>query len=435
MDMTTIGLIALIGLFTLMLMGVPIAFSLGIVSLVLIYFVWPGPSPFSMVYFTSWNLTHNFILATVPLFILLGEVILFSGLASDVFDVASKWVGRLPGGLAVAGIFGCAGFAAVSGSSVANTATNAMVAVPEMLKRGYSRKLAPGCIAAGGALGILIPPSIPMILYATMAEESIGQLFFGGMIPGIMTALIFAVYIVIRCSVSPSFGPPSEKSSWRSKFGSLWKMLPLLALVAGVLGTVYAGVCTPSESAAVGALGALIIAFAYRKLNRRNLTGALLAAIKTNAMIIMIFIGGLLFSHVLSFMGLSALVVNAVLELDLNRWIIMIGLNLLLLVLGCFIDPGSIIIIVTPLALPVILNLGFDPIWFGIIFTINMEMANITPPLGYNLYVLKGVVPAEVKLQDIILGMLPFLGLFALSLAIVMIFPQLALWLPRMMIK
>ena len=435
MDMTTIGLIAIISLFALMLVGIPIAFSLGIVSLVLIYFVWPGPSPFSMLYFTSWNLTHNFILATVPLFILLGEIILFSGLASDVFDVASKWVGRLPGGLAVAGIFGCAGFAAVSGSSVANTATNAMVAVPEMLKRGYSKKLAPGCIAAGGALGILIPPSIPMILYATMAEESIGQLFFGGMIPGVMTALIFAVYIVIRCSKDRSFGPPSEKSSWGDKFGSLWKMLPLLALIGGVLGTVYLGVCTPSESAAVGALGALIIAFAYRKLNRRNLTGALLAAIKTNAMIIMIFIGGLLFSHVLSFMGLSKLVVNAVLELEVNRWVIMIGLNLLLLVLGCFIDPGSIIIIVTPLALPVILNLGFDPIWFGIIFTINMEMANITPPLGYNLYVLKGVVPAEVKLQDIILGMLPFLGLFALSLAIVMIFPQLALWLPRMMIK
>jgi tripartite ATP-independent transporter DctM subunit len=212
-------------------------------------------------------------------------------------------------------------------------------------------------------------------------------------------------------------------------------MAPLLALIGGVLGTVYLGVCTPSESAAVGALGALIIALAYRKLTRENLTSALLAAIKTNAMIVMIFIGGLLFSHVLSFMGLSKLVVNAVLDLEVNRWVIMIGLNLLLLVLGCFIDPGSIIIIVTPLALPVIESLGFDAIWFGVIFTINMEMANITPPLGYNLYVLKGVVPAEVKLQDIILGMLPFLLLFAISLAIVMIFPELALWLPGQMIK
>ena len=434
MDWWLLAIIALLALLMFMGSGVPIAFSLGFLALLGLWLFWPGPAPLQLLATTALSVTANFVLVAVPLFILMAEVVLFSGMSDDAFEAIHKWMGWMPGGLAVSSIGACASFAAITGSSVANTATIGLVAVPEMLKRGYDKRLAPGSVAAGGALGILIPPSIVMILYGVMAEKSIGKLFFGGFIPGFLTALIFVIYIIIRCAMNPALAPKLPSVTWRDRLGSLWKVWGVVVLALAVLGSIYTGICTPTEAAGIGAAGAFLLAIAYRRLSFANLRGAVLRTAQTTSMILIIFIGGMAFSHVMAFLEIPQNLTAWIGGLPVNRWWVMIMINFMLLVLGCIIDPGSIVIILTPIFLPVILSLGFDPIWFGVVFTMNMEMANITPPLGYNLYVMKGIVPPNVSMGDIMRGIIPFVFLFALTIALVMLFPQLILWLPAQMI-
>jgi tripartite ATP-independent transporter DctM subunit len=434
MDWWVLAIVSVLALLLFMGSGVPIAFSLGFLAMIGLWLLWPGPAPLQVLATTSFSVTANFVLVAVPLFILMAEVVLFSGMSDDAFDAIHKWMGWMPGGLAVSSIGACAAFAAITGSSIANTVTIGLVAVPEMLNRGYDKKLAPGAVAAGGALGILIPPSIVMILYGIMAEESIGKLFFGGFVPGIITAIIFVVYIMIRCAMNPALAPKLPSVSWRDRLGSLWKVWGVVVLALAVLGSIYTGICTPTEAAGIGAAGAFLLAIVYRKLNWTNLRAAILRTAQTTSMILIIFIGGMAFSHVMAFLEIPQNLTAWIGGLPVNRWLIMAMMNFMLLCLGCVIDPGSIVIILTPIFLPVILALGFDPVWFGVVFTMNMEMANITPPLGYNLYVMKGIVPEDVSMADIIRGILPFVALYALTIVIVMVFPQLILWLPNQMI-
>ena len=434
MEWYTLAAIVFGALLICLASGMPIVFCLGVVSLAAMFFL-IDPITVSTMGKKAFSLGTNFVLIAVPLFILMAEVVMFSGLSESGFDVINKWLGRLPGGLALSSIGGCAIFAAVTGSSVANTATIGTVAIPEMMKSGYDKKLATGSIAAGGALGILIPPSTLMIVYAVITEQSLGHLFIGGVFPGILLAGLFMLYIFTRAVINPALAPRPVGVSWKDRIFSLYKILPVVGLIFLVLGTIYTGITTPTEAAAVGAFGAVMIALAYRRLTLRRMVGAMIKASETTCFVFFIMVAGTIMAFALSALEIPQNLVRWVIDMGLSRWVIMIAINVLYLILGCLIDPASIVVLTVPILFPVILALGFDPIWFGVIVTINMEMANITPPLGFNLFVMKGISPPDVTLGDIIRGAMPFVIFQALGLALCMIFPQLILWLPSNMLK
>lgn len=413
-------------LFLLMLTGLPIAFSLGLLGIVAIFIYWPGGV--TAIGIAAIDLGKTFELIAVPMFIFMSEVIVFSGFSRDFYDTVQKWTRNLPGSLAVTTMVMSAAFAALSGSSTANTAAIGSIALPEMFTRKYHRPLALGVVGAGGALGILIPPSIAMILYGTFGQKSVAQLFVAGVIPGIMMTVIFCLYIVVQCLRHPHWAPRLPPASWGERLRALWRVWGLLFIILLVLGTIYLGVATPTEASAIGALGAIILGFVYRAMNWSNLRKAFLATIGLTSMVMFIAIGGTLFSKVLVTTGLAERLTNSIITLPVNRWVVMIGINVMFLLLGCMVDPTSLIIIFTPLLVPVIVKLGFDPIWFGVVLTINMEVANLTPPVGYNLFVLRAVAP-EASWGEIVVGALPFVLMFIGGIGLLMIFPQLALWL------
>jgi tripartite ATP-independent transporter DctM subunit len=375
----------------------------------------------------------NFALVAVPLFILIAEVLMFSGASSDGFDFFSRWLGWLPGGLAVSTVWLSALFASVLGSSTGNTAIVGLVATPEMLKRGYNKSLATGCVAAGGALGVLIPPSILFILYGILAEVSIGKLFIGGIIPGLILTGLFSIYIIIRAAKNPDIAPSLKGVTWRERWASLWKVWAILGLALIMLIAIYGGFATPSEVAGIGALIAIIISLAYKRLKWSNLKPALLHTTRTTCMIIWILVAASSFGYVLTYLGLPQKLMEFIFRLGLPPIMIILGINFILFVLGCIMDPGAIILVTTPIFIPIIKQLGIDPLWFGVMFVVNMEMAEITPPFGFNLFVMKAVVPKDVTMGDIIRGAAPFIILQAIGLALVIIFPDLALWLPSTM--
>ncbi len=425
-------IIASVGLIFLMFAGVPIAFSLGFLALVLgITLV--GPKILYLFGSLAYGKVNSFALVAVPLFIFMAEVILVSGATKDAFDMLHKWIGAAPGGLAIASQVGCTLFAAVCGASTATTAVIGGIAVPEMLERKYEKRLATGSIAAGGALGVLIPPSILLIIYGILAETSIGQLFIGGVIPGLLLASLFSTYSLIRCSINPSLGPPVKGISWRDRFSSLWKILPLLLLAVFMFGALYTGICTPTEVAGVGAFASVLIALAYRRLNFANLKEAFFRTARTTCFILWILVAASAFGYVLSYLQVPQQLCAWAVALPVSRYVILIGINLLLFILGCIMDPAAIIMVTVPILVPLVQELGFDLVWFGVMFVVNMELAEITPPLGLNLYIMKAVAPAEVTLSDIIRGAVPFMILDVVGLALVIIFPELILWLPSTM--
>lgn len=419
----------IVALFIFLAVGVPVAFSLGLTSIVgMLLFL--SPVHLFQIAQISFTKGTEFLFIVAPLFILMANVISFAGVGHDVFTAAQLWLGRLPGGLAVSTIIASAGFAAVSGSSPATAATIGAVSMPEMLRRGYNKKLAAGSIAAGGTLGILIPPSIALIMYGIITETSIGLLFIAGIFPGLCLAAFMSIFIMIVTKARPSLAPRAETAGWRKRFVSLWRVWPTLLLSVTVLGSIYGGIATPTEAAGIGAFGAMVIALAYRKLTWNNLRNSLLATVRVTSMILFLIFGGVCFAFVLSSLGIPHLLAEFIVGLEVNRWVIMLLINALFVIMGCFMDPLGILIITLPVLFPIVTKLGFDPIWFGIIVTINSEIGMITPPVGFNLFVLKGVVPAEVSLGDIIKGAFPFVGILILGLLTLMVFPQIALWLP-----
>jgi C4-dicarboxylate transporter DctM subunit len=299
-----------------------------------------------------------------------------------------------------------------------------------MLKRGYNKKLASGCVAAGGTLGILIPPSVALILYGIITETSIGNLFIAGILPGICLAGLLSIYVVIISWLRPSLAPTVENVRWSKRISALKRIFPILVLSLTVLGSIYIGIATPTESAALGATGAMIIALIYRKLSWQHLRSSLLSTVRVTSMVLFLIFGGVSFAFVLTSLAIPHHFMDMIMPFKSHPWLILIFINVVYIILGCFMDPVGVLVITLPIMFPVVTGLGYDPIWFGIIVTVNTEIGMITPPVGFNLFVLKSVVPPEVNLNDIILGALPFVIILTVGLVLLMLFPQIALWLP-----
>lgn len=412
----------------LLVIGMPVAFTLSVAGILgIIQFV--DVSFLSQVPVIAYKTLDSYVLTSVPLYILMSQIMLTGRVGSGLFELGSKWMGHLPGGLGIATIFACAIFAAISGSSVATAVTIGAMAIPEMLKRGYDRKLVVGSVAAGGTLGILIPPSIPMILYGTITDESVGKLFMSGVGPGALLTVLFICYIVFA-----SWDKPREpRSSHAEKMKSLRENIWGLFLPVIIIGGIYTGIFTPTEAAAVGTVYALAITFfVYRSVTIQDMPAILRATIKTSCMIFSIMIGAMLFGYILTILQVPQALMRLVTEGDLNRWIVMLGINIMLLILGCVLETVSIILITLPMLYPIIKALGFDPIWFNVVLLINMELALITPPVGMNLFVIKGI-SEDSSIQDIIAGAAPFAAIMVFEILLLCFVPEIATWLPSVL--
>lgn len=448
-----IGVIIGLLLLVLLAIGVPVALALGLTAMIsiLVFLTMGEFGYFANFVFDSLN---NFALLAIPLFILMGAIFGQSQASRDLLEAAHMWVGRLRGGLAMSSVVACSLFAALTGSSPATSAAIGKIAIPEMTKRGYPNTVATGAIVAGGTLGILIPPSVTLILYGIATEQSIGRLFLGGVVPGIMLTVLFCLWVFIAISVHRTRGHSEQQEEgdaargsgqalhavagaeaygWKDRFVMLIKVIPFILLIAGILAALYAGVATPSEAAAVGALFALIlVAVLYRSVTPKSLMGISLETTRTSTMILLIVAFSAVLGQIMSFLGVPQDLAQWVAGLEVNRWVVFLAMNLLFLVLGFFIPPVAIILITIPVLYPVITQLGFDPIWFGVVMTLNMEMGLITPPVGLNLYVVQGIAP-DIPLRDILVGSLPYVGVLALGIILLIFFPDLVLWLPNRM--
>lgn len=431
-DTLIISICIFIALLLLILIGFPIVFSLGILALILVFIFW-GPKGLYMFATASYGQINSFSLISIPLFILMAEIILQSEISSRAYNALTKWIGWIPGGLIICSIGACALFGAVCGAGTATTATIGKIAVPEMLKRKYEPKMALGSVAAAGALGSLIPPSIYMILYGTLTERSIGKLFIGGIIPGVMIAAMFSIYIIIKCKLDPKLAPSLKGFSWKERFISFSDVWEIALLIVFLFISLYRGLATASEVAGVGCFVAFATALIRRKLTWKKLGNALLDTCTTSCFIGWILVSASAFGYVLSYMQIPQNISSWMVALPVSRYVVLTAINLILIVLGCFMNPAAIILITVPIFAPIVSELGFDLIWFGVAIVINMLIAQITPPLGLNLYIIRNVAPS-VRLEEIIIGTLPFLIIELIALTLVIIWPEIILWLPSKMI-
>lgn len=417
--------------FTLLLLillasGLPVAFSLGLGGVAGMILFMGGDGALAQLPIIGYKSLDDFVLTAVPMYILMSQILLTGKVGNDLFELANKWLRHLPGGLGIATVMACAVFAAITGSSVACAVTIGAIAIPEMLARGYDRPLVLGAVAAGGTLGILIPPSIPMILYGAITDESIGKLFMSGVVPGVIMTLMFTAIVIYRSRNLQR----EAAATWDERISALKKSIWGLFLPIIVVGGIYTGIFTPTEAAGIGTVYSLFITFCvYRTLSFKDMPGILNDTIKTTCMIFAIMIGASLFGFVLTILDAPQALTNYVAGLETSRWVVFIAINCLLLFLGCILESVSIIFITLPILFPLILSLGFDPIWFNVVMLLNLELALITPPVGMNLFVLQGISP-DSKMTDIVKGVIPFgLAMFVL-IFILCLFPELATWLP-----
>jgi tripartite ATP-independent transporter DctM subunit len=417
-------------LFGLLALGLPVAVVLVVLGLTLdqLYGFFPVlPAVGDKI----WGGSTSFALIAVPLFILTGEILLRSGIAGDMFHAIDRWVRRIPGGLLHTNIATCALFSATSGSSVASAATVGTVAIPQMKAGGYRPSLFLGSIAAGGTLGILIPPSINLILYGVLAEVSVARLYLAALIPGILLALLFSLVVLVICVLRPEMGGTAQRrASWREKFAALPAMLPPLLLFLLMVGSIYAGIATPTEAAALGTIAAMGLAAWRRRLSWAMMMEAFERTLRTTCMVMLIVLGAMLLHFVIAGIGLSGQIRSLIDSVDADPLTIMLVIILIYLVLGCFMETLSLMIATTPIVVPIIVALGYDPIWFGVLFMILIEAALITPPIGVNLFVVQSVRGGG-PFRDVTLGSLPFLLMMLVMLGLLLAFPQLALWLPE----
>ncbi|MDD2247617.1 MAG: TRAP transporter large permease subunit [Aminobacterium sp.] len=408
--------------------GLPVAFSLGSTSVLLILL---NGLPAKIVGSTMFSGLESFTLLSIPLFILMSQILLDGRVGDDLFDVMNAWVRHLPGGLAIATVLACAFFSAITGSGAATAATIGMVAYPAMIERGYDKKFTLGLLAAGGTLGILIPPSIPMILYGAITEESVGKLFIAGVVPGLILTAIFIIYAVFK-SKRGGF-TPMERTSWSERMSvtkkNVWGiLLPLL-----IIGGIYSGVFTPTEAAAVGLIYSLFITIViYKTIKLSELPKICLKSVGTSCMIAIIIAAAILFGKVMTMLMIPQKLTQLIIQINLSPLMFIIAMNLLMLILGMMLETVSIILLTMPLVTPILVALNIDPIWYAIILTVNMTMALITPPVGMNLYVINGL-REDISMSDIIQGVWPFIILMTFMLILAMAFPQMSLWLPSIM--
>ena len=433
----SIELIAL-SMFTLfivlMVAGLPIVFCLGSVSILFAYFFW-GPSALALVSTNLYGFTSDFILLAIPLFVFMATMLQHSGVAENLYEAMYKWFGPVKGGLAMGTVAICAVIAAMSGLSAAGTLSTGIVSIPAMLKRKYDKSIAIGSVAAGGALGVLIPPSVPMVVYSFLTSVSIGRMFLGGVLPGLMLTLFYILYIGIRSYLSKDLCPalpPEERASWGEKLKSTKLVILPVLLIVAVLGSIFRGMATPTEAAAIGAFGSIICAIINRKLSWEVLRNSAYVTLKLTAMLMWIMAAATVFNAVFTGLGAGQLVTETLNKFKLSPWVIIIVMQLTLLFLGMIMDPNGIMMITVPIYVPIITLLGFDPVWFGILFIMNMEIAYLSPPFGWNIFYLKSIVPKEITLLDIYRSIILFVVLQLIGLVIVMVFPRLTLMLPNM---
>jgi len=437
-----LGLLA--GLTILLLVtGLPLAFILGSVGIVFLLLL-EGPHTLIMPILNLWGLMGTFIFIAIPLFIFMGLILQRSGIADDLFEVVYRWAGPLPGGLAMGVVFICIIIAAMSGTSGAATVSMGFIAIPPMLKRGYDRTMVTGTVQAAGALGFLIPPSVTFIIYAMVAGVSVGRLFASGIFPGLMLAGMFIIYIGIRCRLQPHMGPPlppEERTfTLRQKLVATRGIVLPALLVLAVLGSIFAGICSPTEASALGAAGAIICAIIRRRLTFTNFKEALFGTARTNGMVMWIVLSATVYGAIFDYFGASELIENLLVGSQLGPWGVLIVILLSFFIFGCFLDETAVLFIVMPIYLPILLNLGFDLIWFGVLYVLIDQTAYLTPPFGYNLFYMRGItrdlfrtgnISEEVPMIDIYRSVIPFIVLQLIGCAIVMIYPQIALWLPN----
>jgi tripartite ATP-independent transporter DctM subunit len=431
---TIIGLLTLGGLFFLIFLRIPIGIALG-VSGTLGYLALNGLDvTLALLGSIPFEISYNYDLSIIALFVLMGNFAMVSGMSRDLYTMARSLVGHWPGGLASATIVGCAGFAAVSGSSLASAVTMGRVSLPEMERYKYHPRLATGCVAAGGTLGILIPPSTGFIIYALLTEESIGQLFLAGVLPGILLTALFMLTIYILTRFNPSIGPAGPRLSWRERIASVWRATNLIGIVIVVLGGIYIGVFTPVEAAAIGAFLTFLLMLARRKVTFQTMQFCVLETIKTFAMVYLIVIGAFIFNPFLAVTQLPADLATFVASLNLSPTGVLILIIFGYIVLGTFLEGFAIMVLTIPIVFPMIVGMGYDPIWFGVLLVVVLEMSLISPPLGLNVFVVKGIAP-DVPMSEIFKGVLPFWGAMLVCTAILIIFPEIALLLPKTMLR
>lgn len=435
MSVELVTLFLFTSLFLLVFLGVPVSFALGFVSVVFLT-IFTGSQSLFMIPTIIFK-QMNPILLSVPLFLLMANMLEQSGIAEDLYEAMYRVLGSLKGGLAIGTVLIGTIFAAISGITGTATVTMGLIALPSMLKKGYNKHIAAGAIMAGGALGIVIPPSVDMIIYASATGESIGKLFFGGLVPGIVIAILHMLYIGIYSALKPNLCPsiPKEEGvSFKEKVKYLKPILGPLLLILIVLGVIYLGIATPTEAAAVGAIGVFILS-ALNKKNRLNWKMALSAIQRTimlTCMVMWLVATASCFNSCFIRLGARDLIVKLVVGADLNRWLILIVIQLTIFILGMVMDDYAIILLAAPIYLPIIKSLGFNPLWFGILFILNIECAFLTPPYGFNLFYMKGIVPKEITTLDLYKSVAPFVTIQLIGLVLVMIFPIIALWLPSM---
>jgi len=421
-------------MFLLFAMGLEISISMGVVGVLGLLYLKGFTVGLGVVGSIAWSNATSFSFIALPLFVFMSGILLHSGIGEGLFSAVARWVGFLPGGLAVACIFSCAIFAAVSGSSVATAATIGMIAVPEMERRGYARPLIIGSLAAGGTLGILIPPSIPMIIYGVMTETSVGHLYMAGIIPGAVLSLMFTVYVIGYAMIWPDSAPrvAEDRGTLRDKLRSFGEVAPVAILIFVVLGSMYLGIVTPTEAAALGSVVSLVLARWYGNLNWRTLNQAFQGTARTTSMVMLIIIFAAIFSHVIALIGAPKALLSTVTALGLPKWALFTVVFSFLLVIAYALEELSVMIILLPILFPLITGLGFDPVWFGVIMVVWLEIGFITPPVGLNLFVIQGLMPGTGA-REVTVGTTPYVILMILLVVALFVFPDLALWLPGQM--
>ncbi|MBW2015981.1 MAG: TRAP transporter large permease subunit [Deltaproteobacteria bacterium] len=423
-------------LMLLFIIGVPVAFAFLFINIIGVYLLWGGQAGLNQLVLSIYRSVSTFSLLPVPLFILMGEIMFRAGIAPKMMDTLDKWIGRIPGRLSLLAVGGGTLFSTLSGSAMAGCAMLGSVLVPEMEKRGYKKAMSIGPIIGSGGLAIMIPPSALGVLLASLSRISVGGMLMAIIIPGIIMALLYAGYIILRACLQPDLAPSYriEKVTLAEKLMlTLRYVLPLGTIVFLVIGLMFIGIATPTESAALGALGCFGLVFIYRGWNWEVIKGSVSATLRITVMMFMIMTGAMAFSQILAFSGASSGLVSLAGSVELPPMMILIFMQVILLFMGIFMEPLTIMMVTLPIYMPIVKALGFDPLWFGTIMLINMEMATTTPPFGLVLFVMKGVAPPDTKMGDIYKAGLPFLLCDAIAMGLIMAFPSLALYLPSLM--
>jgi len=427
-----IGFIGIVIMILLLFVGVPVGFAMTLVGFTGFAVLSSYDAALGLLRVIPYSTVSDYGLSVLPLFVLMGAFCYSAGLSKDLYNAAYSWLGKLPGGLSIATVGACAAFAAVSGSSMATAVTMGAVALPEMKRYKYDSALATGCVAAGGTLGILIPPSVALVLYGIITETSIGQLFLAGFIPGILQAVFYAVTILILCKIKPSLAPPAPGTTMMHKLNSLKGTWMVILLFLLVIGGIYLGVFSPTEAAGIGAFGAFVFALARRKLGWKEFKTSLADTMKSTAMVFTMMIGATLLTYFMSVTRLPNDLGTIIASFHLNRYVLMAGILFFYIILGCFLDSIAMIMLTVPIFFPIITAMNFSPVWFGILVVRVVEMGLITPPIGINVFVIKGIAE-DVSMQTIFKGIIPFLIADVIHIALLVAIPSLSLLLPSMM--